>query len=485
MFKSRFLKLVGAVTLINILARLLGFAREVIIGYQYGTTYKADSIITAFTIPNFIYLVIGGAVTTAFISIYTKLSGETKERFVQALFTRLALIIGLITLTFMIFPKFWVNLFFSGMDPQALDLTSKMFLWTAPATFFLALSIVLSGLHNVFENYRLSTFSTFLFNLVYLVIGAGLTPWLMTYSYALGASVGAIVMVLFLMHYTYHQKLMSLRPAFHKMPETGRFLKLVIPLIFGGASIQFYLIIQRIYAAGLDGGAIASLNYASKMTQFPQAVLMASVTTIVYPMLAKAAGEGDTVKLESAYRKGFKMLSLILLPASLFLMFFAKEIISFIFQYGSFSSDSTNATYPLLQLFALTVLALALNTYITRFFYALENTVLPIILSIISIFGINIFVIKVFLDSLGAEAIAWGTIISTIVNTLLLLLFARTKLSLAPCSWSFFSKLVIFTAVTAVVLWALSLVQVGSFIVLVLGGIATAAFVGGGLKFIR
>ncbi|HLR67530.1 MAG TPA: hypothetical protein VK105_10455 [Virgibacillus sp.] len=61
--KSRFFKIVGTITIINIVARLFGFAREVIIGYQYGTTYQADSIISAFTLPNFLYIVLGGAVT--------------------------------------------------------------------------------------------------------------------------------------------------------------------------------------------------------------------------------------------------------------------------------------------------------------------------------------------------------------------------------------------------------------------------------------
>lgn len=69
---NTFLKIVGAVAVINIVARLFGFLREMIIGYQYGTSYIADSIFTAYTIPNFLYLVIGGAFTTAFISIYNQ-----------------------------------------------------------------------------------------------------------------------------------------------------------------------------------------------------------------------------------------------------------------------------------------------------------------------------------------------------------------------------------------------------------------------------
>ena len=59
---SKLFKIIGAVAIINIAARLFGFGREVVIGIQYGTSTVADAIATAYTIPNFIYLVLGGDV---------------------------------------------------------------------------------------------------------------------------------------------------------------------------------------------------------------------------------------------------------------------------------------------------------------------------------------------------------------------------------------------------------------------------------------
>lgn len=486
MLKSRFLKLVGIVAMINIAARLMGFAREVIIGYQYGTTYHADSIIAAFTIPNFIYLVLGGAVTTAFISVYSKLNKSIKDDFVQTIFTLLSIVVGTLTILFMIFPEFWIQLFFSGMSQEAITLTTKLFLWTAPATFFLVLSIGLSGLHNVHENYRLSTFSTFLFNGVYLVIGVGLTPWLMEYSYALGATLGSVFMFIILFYNIKKQRLMPLHFKVVKLPETKRFMKLAFPLIFGGATIQFYLIIQRIYAADLGGGAIASLNYASKMTQFPQAVLMTAVTTIIYPLLAKAAGEGDFARLDKSYKKGFRLLTLLLIPASIFIFFYAKEMITFIFEYGNFNQDSTNATYPLLQMFSLSVLSLAVNMYVTRFFYALENTLLPIVLNVISVFGINILVISLFIDTMGGLAIALGTVISTVINMILLIIFAKFKLNLVACNWKYMVKLILLVAITTCLVWLTSSIAFSStFLSLLIGGMVTIIFVLVGLKLVK
>lgn len=483
--KSRFFKIVGTITIINIIARLFGFAREVIIGYQYGTSYRADSIISAFTLPNFLYIVLGGAVTTAFISVYSKMGRERQKDFGQTIFSYLFVIIGIITFIFILFPEFWMGLIFSGMSEEALSLTSKLFIWTAPSTLFLVLSIGLSGLHNVHENYHVSTFSTFIFNGVYLVIGVGLTPLVMEYSYALGATTGSIFMFGLLIYYIKKQQLLPLQFKIARLPETKRFMKLIIPLLFGGATIQFYFLIQRMYAAELADGAIAAINYSSKMTQFPQAVLMTSVTTIIYPMLTKAAGEGDFPKISRAYQEGFRMLTLILIPASMFVFAYAEEIITFIFQYGHFGAESTKATYPLLQVFSLAIVSLALNTYITRFFYALENTWLPTILNVLSVFGINILVISIFLDEWGSLAIAFGTVISAFVNMLLLIFFAKVNLKLVISKWGYILKMLGFIMIVFALLWLTTLIPVGIFISLLIGGLVTLGLVLGGLRLIK
>ncbi|WP_337018828.1 murein biosynthesis integral membrane protein MurJ [Oceanobacillus massiliensis] len=483
---SRFLKVLGAVAVINIIARLLGFSREVIIGYQYGTSFQADSIIAAFTIPNFIYIVIGGAITTAFISVYSKLDIAHRDGFVQVIFTGLSLMVGFITILFVVFPNMWINLFFSGMSKESLDLTTSLFRLMAPATLFLVLSMLFSGLLNMHEEYRLSSFSTLLFNGFFLVIGVAFTPLMFEYSYGLGALLGSCMMLIFIFFYVRKRKLVKFRMKLEWNGPVKRFIMLAMPIIFGGATIQFYFIIQRIYASGLEEGAISALNYASKMTQFPQAVLMTSVTTVIYPLLAKAVGEKNEKKFISAYKKGFQMLSIILLPATFFVFFYAKEIIQFIFEYGSFGTEATNATYPLLRLLSLTMFSLALNTYITRFFYAKENSYLPIVLNIVSVFGVNILIISLFIDGGGALAIASGTVIATIVNTIMLIIAAKIKLDLKLSNFKYIMKLFGYLVISAITLYCGSRLEFEYAITsLLIGACVTLLAIIAGMKLVK
>lgn len=483
MFHSKIFKAVGIVSILNILAMIFGFLRELTIGYTYGTSYQADSIITAFTIPNFLYVVVGGAVNTAFISIYSKMDESKRWDFTQSVYTFLLIISTIITVLSMLFPKFWIDLFFSGMSAETLDLTAKLFIVTAPATLFLVVSMLFSGLHNTHGNYRLTTFAALIFNAIYVMIGVVLTPILAEYSYALGASLGAFSLLFLLVIRMKKEKIASLKPTFLKMPEHKSLFKLALPIILGGATMQFYLIIQRIFAAGLDEGAIAAINYTSKITQVPRSVIMASVTTIIYPMLAKAAGNNDFQKIDNAYKQGFRMLSILLIPATVFLYVYAEQIIVIIFEHGHFDTDSTQMTFPLLQVFALSIFALSLNTYITRFYYALENMFLPNLFNIISVFGINIIVILLFIDQMGATAIAYGTVISAIFNMILLIIFAKRRFNFAVCSWMGFWKIVLFTALSIITIPLIATIPIQStFISVFFGGLVTLVLIGIGLK---
>jgi putative peptidoglycan lipid II flippase len=51
----------GVILAISIIGRLLGFVREQVIAARFGTSMYTDAYIMAFTLPNLIYVIIGGS----------------------------------------------------------------------------------------------------------------------------------------------------------------------------------------------------------------------------------------------------------------------------------------------------------------------------------------------------------------------------------------------------------------------------------------
>lgn len=423
---SRMMKIIGTVAIINIVARLFGFLREVVIGKQFGTSAAADAIATAYTIPNFIYLVVGGGLTTAFISVYHS-SKSDKAIFVRRMFTSVLMAATVITVLAVIFAGRLLRIAFTDLSPSQFELTYTLFLWMMPSTIILVLSTWMSGLLNLNDKFKLSSIAILVYNAAFVIISAPLVKWYGPTAYGIGALLGAVLMGVFLFAGIKKSKLYSLKPTLGKSEDVKRVWVIALPILLGGASMQFYAFIHRIAAAGLSEGVISAVNYASKLSNFPQAIMMTAVTTVIYPMLSKKEGEGDNETIKKLYKKGMLLLAALIVPATAVAYFFADPLVRLIFERGEFDEASVLVTVPIFKVFALSMFFLAANTYVTRFYYAKGNSMLPVIFSLISVLGINIAIIYLFIDSLGPTAIAYGTVISSAINLLMLVIYARLK----------------------------------------------------------
>ncbi|MFJ6210755.1 murein biosynthesis integral membrane protein MurJ [Lysinibacillus sp. NPDC092081] len=430
---NKFVKIVGAVAIINIVARFFGFLREMIIGFQYGTGHTSDSIFTAYMIPNFLYLVVGGAFTTVFISIYNR---ETTDKglFVKQSFTIVVMSAIIMTLIGMAFANPILESFNTGkvVSDDQLALTRNLYYWMMPSSIFLVLSSWYSGLLNVNQRFHLSSFAILIYNAIFLVIAVVLSETTIgPMGYGISALVSAVLMVYFLV--IGYRKLDSFKVGFsfkHNV-STKELWIMVVPIMLGGATIQLYALLQR-YVAGLLSleGAVSSVNYASKLMQFPQAILITAVTTVIYPILSHKEAENDHASIKSLYSKGLQYLFLLLIPVTIYSYFYSTNLIQVVFEYNKFNAKATAITAPVLAVFVLSMYFLAANTYITRFYYAKGDSMAPVIFSLLNVFGVNIGAIFLLVDSTGVVSIAWGTLISSVVNFIMLIVYASFKYDL-------------------------------------------------------
>ncbi|MDR7078855.1 putative peptidoglycan lipid II flippase [Neobacillus niacini] len=425
--------LIGIVTLINLLTRFMGFIREIIIGTQFGTSSMADNVVLAYTIPNFLYLVLGGAITTSFISIYNKIDSDlNKEQFKKVILTYSSIIVLVITIILLVFNNKTISIMFPGVVGEKKEILETLFFITTPSTFFLVLSMWFSGVLNIHGKYIGASLSTFINNLVFILFVLLAYPILGVYSYGWGALLSALIMFLLLFIELKKGGFLPFSLSLHYSNKSDliRMSKILIPILLGGATLQFYFITQRFFASYLTEGYIAAINYATKLVQLPQTILMTSVTTIIYPLLAKKAANKEFSEIGKIFKKGDHLLVLYLIPLSIFVYFFSNDIVSFIFEYGSFDKNSTDVTSAMLKIFVIGMHAHAANMYITRFYYALEKAIYPVVIGLLSVFGLNIFISYYFLDSMGADAVAWGTTISAYFQYFTLLIIGKYKLNL-------------------------------------------------------
>ncbi len=424
---SRLMKIIGTVAIINILARLLSFVREMAIAKQYGTNYEADAIVAAYTIPNFIYLVVGGAFTTAFISVY-HVTKTNSTAYVKRIFTLVGSLAIAVTVLSLFFTTPLMRLMVNSEVEGSLALTRQLFYWMMPSTIFLILSTWLSGLLNVHNQFRSSSTGIFIYNLLFLLLAVVGAYWIGPVAYGIAALLAAIGMAFYLWREAKREASFRIAFSFGWNEDIRSVLIIALPILFGGATMQFYFVIHRIVAAQLEEGVVSAVNYASKLTSFPQAIMMTAVTTVIYPMLSKKVSEGAHGEVNRLYKKGLLYLFALLIPATVFAYFLAEPLVKLVFASGNFAQHSLQLTVPLFQYFALSMFFLAANTFITRFYYAKGNSIIPVIFSLLTVFGVNLGVIYWTIEQWGALSIALGTVASAVANFVLLMVYYEWKL---------------------------------------------------------
>lgn len=431
---NKFLKIVGAVAIINIAARIFGFFREMAIGYQYGLSYAADSIFTAYMLPNFLYLVIGGAFTTAVITLYNKKT-TNQALFVKQSFTIVLTTVSIVTIITLALTTPIINLIYKNSDditPEAFELTKHLFYWMMPSSILLVLSSWYSGLLNINNKFHLSSFAILIYNIGFLVIAVGLSYVIGPIAYGVSAFFSAVIMIYFLIVGFRKLDTHKVGLSFKRDLTTKQLWIMVVPIMLGGGTVQIYAMLQRFFVGllGLGESAISVVNYASRLTQFPQAILITAVTTVIFPILSRKEGEKDYDSIRNLYSRGLHYLLLLLVPVTIFAYFYAENLLQVIFEYGNYTAEATAKTTPVLKIFVLSMFFLAANTYITRFYYAKTDSLAPVIFSIINVFVINILVMVLTADYTGVNSIAWGTLISSITNTVMLIVYAHFKYDL-------------------------------------------------------
>ncbi|RSL33653.1 murein biosynthesis integral membrane protein MurJ [Salibacterium salarium] len=432
---KRLIQAIGIVAIINLLSRFMGIFREIVVGYQFGTNYAADSVALAYTLPNFFYVVVGGAITTAFISVYTKIEGPLGQReYLERVFAWMAVGLILFSAGLVIFSEQIIGLLFPGLSEENFRLTADLFRIMAPATFFLMISMWLTGILNVNDRFSWAATATLLLNGSFLGIAVVFFPWLGAFAHAWGAVISALLMCVFLVVLIRRGKFFHFGFSFKRSPETWRTMKLAVPILLGGATLQLYFLIHRMFASFLGEGYIAALNYMSKIVQLPQSVLMMAVTTVVYPLLSRKVAAGEKSGISSLYMKGLRLMGISILPVAVFVVFYAEDIVRAIFQYGSFSEQSTEMSAPLLKILVIGMFFHAANLYVTRFFYAYEHSIYPVVVSLVSVLGINVGINFLLIEPFGAAGLAWGTSIASICNFGLLLIGTQYVLKLEKTS---------------------------------------------------
>ena len=421
MFKSSFI-----VMAINMLSRLLGLIREMVIGSIFGASGMTDAYVSATRIPNFFTTLFGeGSLGTVFIPIYNKALEENGEkRTNEFVFSVLNLIIAFtstMSIIMIVFSRQILKITTGFSDPQRFETANNMLKIVAFYFLFIALSGVVASLLNNYRKFAISACTGIVFNIT-IIIGTLISK----NKYGIyGLGIAYLLSGVF--------QLVMMLPQFFQIMKTYRFVfnmkdeyvkemfRLMIPTLIGIFGYQINEIIDNRFATMLPAGTASALNYASRLYLLPIGVFAISLSVVIFPTLSKAVVKKQWKKEKSTIERGLNLLSFLIIPSSTILFGYSKEIVILIYKRGNFSDRGITVTYEALQYYALGLLFFSSIHLLTRSHYVHRDRKLPVISSFIAIFT-NIILDYLLYKDYRHVGLTIATSFSAMINYIILLI---------------------------------------------------------------
>ncbi|GAB2490266.1 murein biosynthesis integral membrane protein MurJ [Alkalibacterium psychrotolerans] len=423
-------KTVLLLMIITVFSKLIGFSREIILAYYYGASMISDAYIISLTIPALVVAILGSSIAAAYIPLYSRIEDregtQKANEFTNNLLNVFIILCFIIVGASLIFTEQIILIVASGFGEESLSLAVSMTRITMFGILFSTIISVLQPYLQMKGDYITPSYIGISFDLVMiLAIVFSTKDYILILSY--GFLIAKITQVLILLgsakrkNYSYSFFINIKDSELHNM------LYLILPIILGVAVTDINKIIDRTLASQIVIGGISALDYAQKINSMIIGVLIASIGTVMYPIVSKMVVQSNIKGLKAILSQSIVGTSLIVMPSMLGLMFLSYPVVGFLFGRGAFDAEAIQVTSNALFFYSFGMIGISLRDLLSKPFYAYEDTKTPMINSAIGV-SINIILNIILSRFLGLGGIALATSISSIITAILMFVSLQKKI---------------------------------------------------------
>ncbi|MBQ8917370.1 MAG: murein biosynthesis integral membrane protein MurJ [Oscillospiraceae bacterium] len=418
----------------TVLAKLLGFVREMVLAYRFGAGAVSDAYVICFSIPTVILAGLGTAIMTCYISIYSELEVNNPRRLQQFHNSTTSLILLISVALVGIFQAFSepiVKLFAVGFDEATLQFAVSLARIMVISLLFIALSYMLQGylqMKGSFVAVGLVSVPLNIMVILTILLAKDNSTLILGTGPVIGyaVAVGMLLGVALKKGYTYF-------PQFRlRDPYIKKLLKLVLPIFAGRTIIQINALIDRSLGSTLVEGSVSALNYANRVFGVVTSVFVVSLITAVFPQLSRQNAQHNMRSIKRTTRTGMGMVTLIVLPMSAALIFFAEPIIRILFERGAFGADAVRLTAESLTFYSIGLIFYSYRDVLSNVFYSMQDTKIPTFNSILAVL-LNIGLNYALIGPLAHKGLALATSLSSVITVIMLMISLRRKIG--PMGW--------------------------------------------------
>lgn len=377
-----------------LLSRVLGILRDMIMAWTFGQGPQTDAYVLAFQIPDLLFfLIAGGALSSAFIPVFSDYLHTGREEDAWKVFGTVTTVMSLLITAFIVvafvFAEPLTGLVAPYKSGELTPLIVHISRILLPAQFAFFVGGLMFGTLYARHSFVAPGMGPNLYNLGIifgaLVLSHFVTPGIVGMGW--GALAGALVGNLVVPFWVMRRLGSPFRPSLDlSHPGVKKVFRLMAPVVFGLSLPGVYGMIMRALGTAYPDGVNTALEYANKLQQAPLGVFGQSLAIAAFPALSQFYAQKRMDLYRDQLLKTMRTVVYLTLPVSALMFALSNEIVAAVFQYGKFTAANADLVAGGLRMFCLGIACWCLHPVLMRAFFAVHNTLTPVILGTLTTF---------------------------------------------------------------------------------------------------
>lgn len=443
--------------IVTVVSKIFGFLREAVMASYIGASDLKSIYTTANTLPVVIANFVAVGIISGFIPIYNKAKKEEGEKAAEDFTSNILnilMVFGVFAVVFgIILARPFSKILSPDLSGQSLDLATNYTRIMMFAVFAYLYSAVFRGYLNLKGNFFDPAITGIIMNIIIIAftILTGLTknPYMLIIGALLGNTLQYILFPRAARKKGYkHKKILDIHNKYVRS-----LMIVAVPIILSSAAGEISIIIDNSMASAFFGKAsISKLFYSKTMLTMITGIITISITTALFPTIAELGASGQIEKMKKSISSSVVSTMLLVIPASIGMAVLAEPVIGVIFERNAFTREDTIAVAILVAAYAPNNIFQSMIDVIDRGFYAVGDSKTPVIVVLIQQ-GLNVIFNLILIKFFGIRGLAYATVLSTAVGTILMAYQFRKKFGSFNFKTSIISiiKICIITAIMSLV----------------------------------
>ena len=404
-----------AITIITVVCKVLGFLKNSVLAYYYGTSYVVDAYVMTFSIGAITSSWVAGLIsnfTPKFKEIESNIGREKALVFSGKVLKFVLSLVFLLVIVLELLAPIVVKLVAPGFVGNVHLLTIRFFRYYCISILFYAVFRFSQEFLNCNQKHLEAISPDLLMS--FLCIIAIVVSSIIGESYLIFGYIAAIVIQSVLTYSSSRRFGLTVRVCGFWDENLRRLMTMAIPVFLSDALSNINNLVDKIFASGLNMGTVASLDYANTMKDFAYQVGTIAIVTMMFPIISKLWAEGDICGFNNRIIKTLSIFSVLYIPLVVGIVCLGDMVIRIVFQRGAFTSKASIITTNAFIIYSINLIPMAYRLVFHKAFFAMQKTKYVLWVSFLNVF-VNIILNIVLVSKYDYLGLVIATTIASII----------------------------------------------------------------------